>query len=317
VADKGLDRAVLEAAARWYAALHDTDAHSGVEEAFRDWLDRDPEHRRAWARVEKLNAAMSAAPGEVVRPTLEKARVSRRRAVKLLLLVVGTSGLAGGWLQTDWGYRITADHYAGTGERKSVRLADGSRLELNTRTAIDIRFDGRQQQVRLLTGEIQITTATGQGQRPFVVITDHGRVRALGTRFTVRSDNGASRVSVLEHAVEVRSATNAPPVRVEAGLQVRFTPDRIDRPEAITGHPAAWTRGQLIVSDWPLGRFLDELSRYHHGMLVYDPAVAEMRISGAFHIADTDAVLDNLATTLPLRIRRLTPLWTRVEPRAR
>ena len=81
--------------------------------------------------------------------------------------------------------------------------------------------------------------------------------------------------------------------------------------EAGTG---AWSGGQLVVSGWPPGGVIDELSRYRPGHLVCDPAVAGLRVSGAFQLGDTDRVLDNLSGTLPVRINRFTRYWATVEP---
>jgi len=310
------DRAALEAAAEWYAELREAEPGSAAHAAHHDWLNRDPRHRQAWARVEKLTARLHGAPAEIVQPILSKARTKRRQAVKLLIVAVAIGGLLGGWLQSDRHYRLIADHHTGTGERAQVRLADGSLIELNTRTAVDVRFDDRHRRIHLLQGEIQVTTAPDAEARPFLVTTGQGRIRALGTRFLVRLEDGASEVSVLERAVAIRPAA-APEsaTRLEAGHRARFSEQRVGPAEPIAGHPGAWTRGQLIVSDWPLGSFLDELSRYHQGVLGYDKAAAGLRISGAFYIDDTHAVLDNLAATLPVRIRRFTPYWIRVEPR--
>lgn len=69
----------------------------------------------------------------------------------------------------------------------------------------------------------------------------------------------------------------------------------------------------LIASDWRLEDFLAELSRYRPGRLVCDEQVADLRLSGAFHLNDTDVVLENLANTLPVRLRYLTRYWVRVE----
>jgi len=310
------DRATLEAAAEWYAEVRDAEPDSPVHQALEKWLAQNPAHRRAWQRVEKLNARLGGAPAEIVQSTLTKARATRRRALKGLLLVMATAGLAGGWLQSDWHQRLAADHSTGTGERGEVHLADGSLIELNTDSAVDIHFDDQRRRIHLLQGEIQVTTAADETARPFLVTTGQGRIRALGTRFLVRLDDGASRVSVLEHAVSIRPAAAPEQAsKVEAGYQARFTDQGVRPAEPITGHPAAWTRGQLIVSDWPLGRFLDELARYHEGILSYDDAAAALRLSGAFHLNDTDAILASLADTLPVRIRRFTPYWTRVEPR--
>ena len=311
----GPDRATLEAAAEWYAELRDAGPESPVHDAHGEWLDRNPMHRRAWERVEKLKARLDSTPPHIVQPTLKKARAAKRKAVKLLsfLLLIG-SALAV-WLQTDFYHFMTADHYAGTGEHNAVHLPDGSLIVLNTNSAVDVHFDAQHRRIHLRQGEIHVTTAHDMQSRPFTVTTGRGQIRALGTRFLVRSEDAYDRVSVLEHAVEIRPASAPDRVkRLDAGKQTCFSAQSVDPATLIAGKPDAWTRGQLIVSDWSLGQFLDELSRYHPGILSYDDATAGLQISGAFHLGEIDAVLNNLAATLPVRIQRFTPYWTRVEP---
>ncbi|MNP16292.1 fec operon regulator FecR [compost metagenome] len=70
----------------------------------------------------------------------------------------------------------------------------------------------------------------------------------------------------------------------------------------------------LVADDWRLGDFIAQLQRYRSGHLGCDPAVAALRISGAFHLGNTDTVLDNLTSTLPVRIRRFSRYWVSVEP---
>lgn len=311
------DTATLEAAAEWYAELREAPPDSPSHAAHRDWLDQHPSHRQAWARVEKLNRQFEAAPRGLLQPILARARSARRRTTQLLLILVMVGGgiLGGGW-QAGLHHPLVADHATAVGERRQLRLADGSRVHLNTGTALDVHFNDRQRRIHLRQGEIQVATAASDDKRPFIVTTADGRVRALGTRFLVRKKDDHSRVTVLAHAVEIRPAkATDSATRLDAGYQTQFTAHQTTRPEPVSGRPAAWTQGQLVVSDWPLARFLAELSRHHEGVLSHDAAVAELRISGAFHLHDTDALLDNLAATLPLRIRRFTPYWVRVEAR--
>ncbi|WP_242671864.1 hypothetical protein [Stutzerimonas kirkiae] len=117
----------------------------------------------------------------------------------------------------------------------------------------------------------------------------------------------------MQHAVEARPAGSGYAIRVETGQRLRFDRQYSHPVEPLPAHRDAWTHGQLIASDWRLGDFLDELSRHRPGYLGYAPEVAELRISGAFQLADSDTVLDNLSHTLPIRIRRFSRYWTRVE----
>lgn len=75
----------------------------------------------------------------------------------------------------------------------------------------------------------------------------------------------------------------------------------------------AWTRGMLMALDWPLRRLVAELGRYRPGYLACSEAVGNLRVTGAFRLDDTDTVLENLATSLPVRVQSLTRYWVRID----
>ncbi|ACO80228.1 Anti-sigma factor protein, FecR family [Azotobacter vinelandii CA] len=308
-----LDPRTLEAAATWYVQLQAE--HSEADrQAWRDWLDANPAHAQAWARLERLQRQLGGLPPEAL-PALANARARRRAVLKILGLLgigIGVTGLAlernppGHWL---------AEHRTATGQRRSLRLADRSHLELNTDSALDLLFDDRQRLIRLYRGELLAETAADPVGRPFIVETAEGRVRALGTRFSVRSEDGRSRVTVLEQAVEIRPARwTGQPVRLGAGQRIDFTADHLGEPGTAPEGADAWTRGMLSVVEWRLGDFIAELARYRPGFLHCDEAVAGLRLSGAFRLDDTDVVLENLARSLPIRLRHFTRYWVRIEP---
>jgi transmembrane sensor len=310
-----LDFATLEAAARWYVDLRGEVPDDAVREAHRRWLERDPRHVQAWERLARLQDKLGQLSPAVARPTLAGVRAKRRDVLKVLsiLLMAGGAGTLA-WNTTPL-RTLMADQRTGTGERRRVRLDDGSQLHLNTATAVDIRYSAHLREIRLLEGEIQIETSPDALARPFVVHTAEGSIRALGTRFVVRHDAEQTLVSVQEHAVDVRCADlSGPAVRVDAGQQLSFRRDVIDVVQRATAQADAWTRDMLVVNDWRLGDFVGELQRYRPGHLGCDPAVAALRISGAFHLASTDTILDNLTSTLPVRIRRFSRFWASVEP---
>jgi transmembrane sensor len=309
-----LDHATLEAAARWYVDLRCDGPDDALREAHRRWLERDPRHAQAWERLGRLQGKLEQMNPAVARPTLASARAKRRDVLKVLSLLLA-SGAAGtlAWNSTALP-TLMADQRTGTGERRKVRLDDGSELHLNTDTAVDIRFGQQLRDVRLLSGEILIETARDALARPFVVHTPEGSIRALGTRFVVRREAGQTRVSVQEHAVEVRPAgLPATAVRVEAGQQLGFDEVHLGDVLLATPHADAWSRDMLVVSDWALEDFVAELQRYRPGHLGCDGSVGRLRISGAFHLDDTDTILDNLTATLPVRIRRFSRYWASVE----
>lgn len=136
------------------------------------------------------------------------------------MLVLGGSGYLGWNVQqhTSLG-NVWADYRTSVGQRRRIELADGTQINLNTHTAIDVAFDGRQRLIRLREGEVLIHTGKRGGHLPFYVETRQGRVQALGTRFTVRQLPDATRVGVLEERVEVSQATN--PNVTESWVRVR------------------------------------------------------------------------------------------------
>lgn len=307
--------AVLRAAANWYLDLQDAPACATTAEAHRRWLAADATHRQAWARLEKLQGKLAGLPTELARPALRGVDARRRESLKLLgLLLLGGSAAGFGW-QSSPVRSLRADQHTATGEQRSLRLDDGGSLQLNTDSAVDLAYGDQLREVSLLQGEILVQTAADKQSRPFVVHTGQGSIRALGTRFQVRREGERTQVRVFEHAVEIRTqAAPQAPVRIAAGQQLWFSAEACAAVEPLERYADAWTNGMLVVSDWPLPRFIDELARYRPGLLGCDPALAELRISGAFQLADGDAVLDNLSTTLPLRIHRISRYWVRVEP---
>ena len=89
----------------------------------------------------------------------------------------------------------------------------------------------------------------------------------------------------------------------------------VQPPVAADRTAVLWEHGTLLAKDMPLGEVIAELARYRPGVLRCDPAVAGMPVSGALSLTDTDAALDLLARSLPLRIERRTRYWVSVGPR--
>lgn len=312
----------------WYARLCSGEATQADREAWQRWYQAHPDHQHAWQRLASMQTTLRRVPGHIAAPTLRAAHQPERRRVLRGLAVVAsggslaylswqaadTSGVQGGWRA--W----LADHRTGTGEQRSVLLADGSRLMLNTRTSADVAMDASHRLVTLRDGEILVETAKPQASaardaRPFMVATPQGRILALGTRFTVRTQGERTAVTVLEDAVEIRAAQRpGQVVTLRAGQQVSLHSDGIGEPEQADAGSADWAQGSLVVNDWRLDDVVAELSRYRRGRLVCDPAVAGIRVSGAFPLDDTDKALAVLTRAFPVRASGMTRYWVSLVP---
>lgn len=310
-----LDYSTLEAAASWYVTLNAAPPSEAQVQAWQDWLGKSQAHAQAWARVEKVQRQLGRLPADVALPTLAGVRARRRAVLKTLALLM-SAGLTG-WAvrESAPGQAWMAGLHTDKGQRRQLALADGSQLQLNTDTALDVAFDDTQRLLMLYSGEVMVQTAPDPAGRPFLVETREGRIRALGTRFSVHSEHGLSHVSVLEHAVEVRPADQPQHVlRVDSGQRVSFDRQHLGAASNVAPGTGAWTEGMLTVIEWRLADFICELRRYRPGMLRCADAIADLRLSGAFRIDDTDTILQNLGASLPVHVRYLTRYWVSIEP---
>ncbi|MFJ7312809.1 FecR domain-containing protein [Pseudomonas sp. NPDC098747] len=304
----------ISAAARWYARLHSGVTTDSDIAAWNDWLIADPAHHQAWQRMTAVGEQMASVPGALAAPALRGAERSRRQVLGSVFVLASAGSL--GWLgwRSETSRNLFADLRTAVGERREFRLADGSSVLLNTDTSVNLRFDGRQRVLELLWGEIMVTTAVDPLQRPFSVRTRHAQVLALGTRFIVRSGDQGGEVAVIEKAVEVRSSGGAPAVRLEAGHSLDINDRALGAPWRNDPSVGAWQQGSIIALNRPLAELLADLSRYRSGVLRCDPRIAQLKVSGAFPIDDTDLALAALESGFSLRITRFSRFWVNVVP---
>ncbi|MDO8304708.1 FecR domain-containing protein [Herminiimonas sp.] len=315
-----IDPAIVKQAIVWLVTLQSGAVNEADRHACAAWRNADAKHEQAWQRLNTLGHDLRSSGNHVASPLLRSVLRSTDGNTRRMVLrsLVGFGVIAGSTVairkQAVW-QTATADHHTATGEQRNIVLADGTRIMLNTATAIDVRFDDHLRQIVLLRGEIMVTTAKDTASRPFEVATDNGSIRPVGTRFTVRHNvvdsTSTTVVAVMEGAVNI-AATSGDAVRVNAGEQTRFTALSVLTPFVLDDSIAAWTDGVLVVERMRLADFLNELDRYRKGVLRCDPAVADLLVSGSFPLHDTDAVLDLLSETLPLQISHLTRYWTTV-----
>lgn len=317
-----IDAGALDQAAEWLMRLHDGNASDADRQACHRWQSASPDNARAWARAEALMNKLGGLPPQLALPVLQRPTGRERRAAlaKLACLLAAIPAVWLGWrtaATSPW----TADHHTATGERRNLQLADGSRIILNTATAIDVHFDEARRLVRLRSGEILIQTApdTAAVPRPFYVETAEGLMQALGTRFSVRQLDGSTLLTVFESAVRVepRRLAQAAFVIVPAGQKVVFTQHAIEQPAARGHADDAWTQGMLVADNMRLADFAAELSRYMPGLLRCEADVADLRISGTFPLNHPDKILSMLVSTYPVEAsRRFSGYWVTLFPRA-
>ncbi|AZC25640.1 MULTISPECIES: FecR family protein [Pseudomonas] len=318
ISSKPVSARVLDAAIAWQLSL-DGGASALEHEEFAKWHCAHEEHARAWRQLGMLDQRFNLAPGPA-RNALVQSREGLRRRVRKLGRGIASVVLVGGlglfleqhYLPLDY---WLADQRTGTGEQLMLRLSDGTLINLNTHSALDVRFDDKQRRLILQEGEVLIETGHGDS-RPFIVETRDGRLRALGTRFLVKREDQGTRLGVLQSAVAARPQEGQDEKVFKEGQQVLMQRDGLQAPQALAMGADAWSLGMLVVDNARLGDLIKELGRYRHGYLGVAPEVADLRITGSFPLHNTDLALDALLPTLPVQIERRTDWWVNVVAKA-
>ena len=226
------------------------------------------------------------------------------------------SGIGSQVVQVEPGRSFTtlSDLATATGERRSVQLPDGTRLQLNTDSAVDLDFSAQQRLITLVRGEILVTCGTTLSA-PLLVQTRHGLLEGIDGRFSVRQDSDCTRLSVVSGNVAIHSPHSADGLWTQAHAGENY---RVNQTHATPAPPldmdvGAWTDGLIVTRGMRLADFLSEVGRYRHGYLGCSADVAGLRLSGVFRLEDTDKLLAILPQTLPVRVRYRTRWWVSLE----
>lgn len=284
-------------AADWLDRLA-TPPHETEElEAFSTWR-ADPENRAEYERLEDIKRAMATMRDDpdmrqAAAEALQRGATRRKRYSPLArrprwlvgglvaACLVATIGAFALWMPT-YSTRV--------GETFSATLEDGSRVQLNTDSAVRVRYSAGQRRIELLRGQALFQVAHN-AQRPFIVSAGDTQVRALGTRFDVRKIGQDVRVVLVQGSVEVSDPAVRPaPWRLKAGQSLALpraateavAPTAVDTPSA-----TSWTTGNLTFQGVPLSEAVAELNRYSRDKIILAPGVpADRRVTGVFPAGD-------------------------------
>jgi len=194
------------------------------------------------------------------------------------------------------------------GEHSTIPLQDGSTVVLDTSSKIQLSFTPVERAVRLIRGQALFEVAKNPS-RPFVVYAGDRRIVALGTSFDVRLQDASVRVTLVEGRVAV-DRVSAPafsrPTELTPGQQLIASPSSpVEVHHADMASVTSWREGRLMFSDEPLAAAVAEVNRYSRTKIVLaDPALASLRISGVFRTGQITGFVAALETRFPLQIRR-------------
>jgi transmembrane sensor len=335
-------RRVEQEAADWLIRL-DRSAEPSADDlmGLREWLSRSPVHREELGSLAKLWGNMNALTelavplGSIGAP--ERTAFLARGGVGMRFALAGFAAMVIVSLSiffvdpnpADSLTRTNGLYSTSVGEQKSIPLADGSVVMLNTNSGIQVSYTEQYRDIELLQGEAHFTVAENDAYR-FRVYAGSKRVEAVGTVFTVHLLGSNVQVAVVEGKVALMSqaptfedsatSLNAPIDELlgtldagEAGIITDGAAPNVESASflrrielANVDRMLAWREGLVVFSGESLETVVTEISRYTTvNIELSDPALRAIRIGGQVPIGEIDAMLAALEENFGLRVQRL------------
>lgn len=292
----------IEQAAALWLAREDFELTPVEREALKAWLAQSSRHKvaylqlkAAWSRTERLAALKSPAPRASMPHMPVRSGIGRR----LAFLAAATVVLFFGSIYMSWRQKSEQTYTTVVGRIQTVRLADGTRMELNTNTHVRTEVSGKLRIVTLEAGEAYFEVVH-DAKHPFTVYAGNWRITDLGTKFSVFLDGDDVRVVVREGRVRVDPLHGPAPSRptvAEAGYSVLARGQEtlvLSRPDADIASDLSWRSGLLEFDHQPLSDVAAQFNRYNVRQMQIEGSARKIPIGGSFKADNVDVFVQLL-----------------------
>jgi transmembrane sensor len=353
---------IAEEAGAWDARLRAPDCADTDRAAFATWRQESPAHRAAFEHLQTIVATLrtegSRADVRALRDAaLRTTEQSRGRKFIAVAASVATFAIATTiWTTLPDGAALTSlrdlaastariaglarersrTYETGIGETSTITLQDGSSVELNARSRINVAFNESRRDVELVAGQAFFHVA-GNPQRPFRVRAGDRDIIAIGTAFDVRLDEKSVSVTLIEGQVRVsesaniassRSAQKTGAATLSPGQQLIArlpaaggrpgadeAPSRASQPgpgaavvlvrDIDVAQVTSWREGRVFLEDLTLADAVAEMNRHSPVQIVVnDPELANLRVNGMFRVGEQQAFVAALEQYFPITAER-------------
>lgn len=299
----------VEAAAWWLAMMRSPRWSSVRQQDLDAWLAVSETHAAAFAHAKRTLslAAELAGDSEVLALraralSIQPERSQTRYAIAASLVAAFALGLM--LLSLDFIPDPNAPEIYENphGTRSSIRLADGSRVDLNTDSVVEVRLTGSRRDIKLLKGQAWFDVAPDK--RPFMVMAAGRSIKDIGTSFDVRLIDRSVQVAVSEGRVAVATAKTAP-TEIGAGQRLISHPDGgVQIQSWDVAALGDWRFGRVQFSGTSLHEAVAEMNRYADKPIrIGDPSLKDLKISGVFFTDGSNGFLRALSSLHGLEIQ--------------
>lgn len=298
-------RSIPVDAGGWCARMHSPDVNETDREQFQVWLEMSPENRAEYSMCElswRVSHSLADSPQLMARLPARPsgASVSGRRRMPFMYAAAAALLMGVAIFLTDWQQQTSLHHYQTvTGEQHKAVLPDGSVVDLNTNTDIEVALGGDTREIALHRGEAYFDVTSDPG-RPFIVKTVNSEIRVLGTAFNVRYLEDKTVITVAEGRVQLVPVSKEgtqlyeSAVEILPGNQVSVSAayEMSEIRQVGLGGITSWRNGNLVFKGDHLAVVVQELNRYFKTPLaIEDSITGTIPISGVFKTADLNSVL--------------------------
>jgi transmembrane sensor len=307
-----LDSAAEEAASHWAARLEGSTLSAADRTGLDAWLAKNPGHRALLSAYCQFSADLEqtlpalASAGLIAVPAKES---PRRHGWGLGWFAGGALATLAAALVVWLAWPAAAQEHLSTsaGQRVAHVLPDGTRVELNARTSLQLAFTGAERRVRMAEGEAFFTVSKNKA-RPFIIETPAGSVRVTGTVFDVRTEAASQlEVTVAEGSVQVRPDSNGgAPLSLGAGDRLTASASAGVEVKPIDASALAdtlaWREGKIVLNGVPLREALARFARYHGRGIILSTTVDARdphTIGSSYSLDDLAGFLNSIETRWP------------------
>ncbi len=296
-------------AAYWMARKMSGAMKAEERRSFEEWLNAAEENRRAFTETERALSLSDALDVDVLTAEFERElheeasvrRMSTRRMAIAASIMLAATAVTGALFMRNFAAPAPEIYATATGDARVVALDDGSQIDLNAQTRIEVAYSGAQRSVKLAAGQAFFNVERDRA-RPFVIDAGDATITVTGTAFDVSKYGDGVVVSVQSGAVDVKPQFG-PSAVLLAGDQVAIDAEGVAS-EVIRFDPGnvfAWRSGKARFNERPLGEVVAELNRHFKTPITLgDATLASLPVTGEFDIRDQDAAIRALEFSFDL-----------------
>lgn len=308
---------VMDAALNWFFLIQADPDNRVLRDRFEAWRREAPANNSkfqavaaAWDIPEATEVAHNLAKATITPPPVNvvEFKQPKKKIVGWIAAIAAAILVTIGLQQyPSLSIRWEADYITAAGDQREVNLPDGSKVTMNTNTAIALDFKNGARSVQLLKGEAYFDVVHDPSH-PFIVAAEFSKVEVKGTAFSVRSDDNQDLITLERGHVEVRRPSDlSDRADLDPGQAIVATATSILSAQSIDSSVAfAWLKGQVAFQDRPFKSVVHELSRYYgHSVVIANGAYDGVKVNGRYRVNDPERAIRSLATTVGASVTRI------------